>query len=438
MKNTNRKAGIIILLVTIIGGIVATNWAYNHFSTSYYEPSIILLAIFVGVPSAFIVFIICCILSGSNDKDNQHNIQNEAESKKKPEEIIQFEEEKRKSEIRGVDKYIEKLRNQNYVDELMIKVTQGSATLNQHLYSKKNDPAIAGGIATGIAGPIAGVATAVSTSIKNEQIDRINKEVSAHNEALNLDATRESNSYRNCIEQRNRKIEEMKNTIKIENICELEKFEKVEFEFLSYHITPLGNMKIKIISNVKEKFKILDSEAILDGSAKIGIYEGDKYVGEGYYCATGWEGEDFENIGFASRKLIEIVGCPINNELFKEGTEYRFKAEPIHMWLVEGKNTNYIEGENDEIVKAILKTLDEAEDCCTIDDIIYYNNELENVSYNELHKILEELSERKYLNSAKGKLGLGPYYVINSDMYDFVSINYLNKNIEIDNLELEK
>lgn len=137
-----------------------------------------------------------------------------------------------------------------------------------------------------------------------------------------------------------------------------EKSKLIKFGKIKMSKTKGLNILVQVKIYVKQNLKILDNEAILDGSFKATIYNQDnKEIGQGYFSAPGFGHSNFSKIPLVIESLKHSVNLDIYHIGFNDLTgmnflcyiknpddvkddinNYTCKIEPINLWLIEKKD----------------------------------------------------------------------------------------------------
>ena len=169
-----------------------------------------------------------------------------------------------------------------------------------------------------------------------------------------------------------------KRLIDMENISE--KLKLIKIGDIKLEKTEGLNIKVNVKIEVKEKIKILNSKAILDGSFKATIYNKDKKkIGEGYFSAPGFGRDSFD----PDAKIYVD-----NNEIYPHASSYRYDFQ----YSKTEWNSHY-----DEIRYVGFNHLTDMDFLCYIksindleDDISTYTCQIEPVSLWIIEKLKDE------------------------------------------------
>ena len=257
---------------------------------------------------------------------------------------ITYMKQKEKSNIVGIIKYIDLDDLCEYVDR---KEKSSDELFNSALNyisktsyyrptSTSSDWAILGGIADGLAGPAAGLAVANDIQSRNqnakfdiEKARQENNKISDASLAIHNAQQKEISSLKKIIRTFKTKLFDDEHTDLY--------FDYLSCDVLSYDLLQGGYLKMFPKIEFKQKPKLNDIDIIIDGSIKIEIYDNDELVGDGYFCANGFDCEDeyhykagFNNLG----KNVSIIGKFFDNKYIPNG-ELNFKFVPINLWMIE-------------------------------------------------------------------------------------------------------
>lgn len=250
------------------------------------------------------------------------------------------------AQIIGKDKYLQSfyrelndINRQKGVNQALQILNDGKKALRPTYH----DPAIAGGLMDGLFGTGAGIYTAM-----NAQNSNIESQI-AHQQRQLECAVRDSEIRR---EQGRLSIEEDKLMRKykyreiVDKLVDYSnpevKFKMLDFSKLKCEVTDYKNIVVTGEVKLKCQLKILNSDAALDGSLLIRVFNSKKeQIGVGYYCAGGFGETNLKTVGFNdtlehhnSRKINTM--CYIENtSLVDKNETYSAQAEPYHLWLIE-------------------------------------------------------------------------------------------------------
>ena len=206
---------------------------------------------------------------------------------------VKYKENKEKSKIIGIAKYISLSRLEEQIDfheyssERLCNALNEYGALLTQAKATKMDWAIAGGIANGIAGPAAGLAIASDVQKNNEMSKQLAEKTRQNGQEL-MKLSHEFNVINN------REIEGLYGIAEIFNdvLCDIAHtdifFDYLSCQVKSYKINEAGYLEINTDIKLKKDAKFNDIPIIIDGSIKIEIYEGNKLVGDAYICAKGF------------------------------------------------------------------------------------------------------------------------------------------------------
>jgi len=259
-------------------------------------------------------------------------------------EIEEYNKEKELTVIKGKTKYTAHLEKDIEYGKKAIELSYQAEKIglsNMNARAQKSDWAILGGMANGLAGPAAGMATAIDIQNKNLKAEENARKVRE-------DGTRIYNNAKDI--QRNLPAALVLEQSVVDNINEKlyddknieEKIKLIEFGEFKLKATKGLNIEAKAKIKVDSKIKLLDSDAILDGSLRFVIKNhNDEEIGDGYFSAPGFNETDFENglVGFNDLSNIKFI-CHIKNienikSLIEETEKYICIVEPINLWIIE-------------------------------------------------------------------------------------------------------
>ena len=97
-----------------------------------------------------------------------------------------------------------------------------------------------------------------------------------------------------------------------------------------------GNIEVSGKVTINKELKILDSEAILDGSLKVIVYnQDDKEVAHGYYSAPGFDETDLDKIGFDKVESFNVLCKADDYEEIDLDGEYYCEIQANRLWVIE-------------------------------------------------------------------------------------------------------
>lgn len=117
-----------------------------------------------------------------------------------------------------------------------------------------------------------------------------------------------------------------------------EKFSHLEFSELKCLVLKSKNVRVSGFVKLKENLQLLGTDALLDGSIKISILDEDNNeLGFGYYSTGSFDAKGaLIQSGFTLYEKRFSAICIINDyDKISEDVEYKFKIEPVNMWLIE-------------------------------------------------------------------------------------------------------
>ena len=186
---------------------------------------------------------------------------------------------------RGRNKRIRICRDKIAEQERIINACElersGKAAGASSLMQKEKSWGTAGGIASGIAGPAAGIVAAASTQQQNMQIREYNQAVAGL--AFMMDKQLADREY-DAKKEKERWEEKLKKVetalVEMLDECELMKYLDISVKKQSLSETGAGRVCLSI-SYKKPLLIYEDAEAVVDGSIKVLLKDGEKTVGEG-------------------------------------------------------------------------------------------------------------------------------------------------------------
>lgn len=117
-----------------------------------------------------------------------------------------------------------------------------------------------------------------------------------------------------------------------------EKFSHLEFSELKCLVLKSKNVRVSGFVRLKENLQLLGTDALLDGSIKVIILDkDDNELGFGYYSTGSFDAKGaLIQSGFTLYEKRFSAICIINDyDKISEDIEYKFKIEPVNMWLIE-------------------------------------------------------------------------------------------------------
>lgn len=114
------------------------------------------------------------------------------------------------------------------------------------------------------------------------------------------------------------------------------KFRLLKFADVKCTVLESGNIEVSGKVTVNKELKILDSEAILDGSLKVIVYnQDDKEVAHGYYSAPGFDETDLDKIGFDKVESFNVLCKADDYEEIDLDGEYYCEIQANRLWVIE-------------------------------------------------------------------------------------------------------
>ena len=284
------------------------------------------------------------------DRENEKKLKwnNEKVSKARENDLKVFEETKRIADIVGKDKYIYSLKNDLEYGYKALELSEQAKKIglsNMNVKANKSDWAIWGGMANGIAGPAAGIATAMDIQRKNIEAEKNIQYVRESGKNLYNEAKKVQRDLPKALENEELMKKYLEDRLFDDRYPE-EKMNYLKISNVEYFITEGRNFNIKAKYKCNKDITLIDSEAILDGSLKIEVYDIDNcLVATGYYVAPGIEkfdlnykgndGFDLNSSGFMKNGEINSICISDNYKEVDEDIEYRIEVKPYHLWIIE-------------------------------------------------------------------------------------------------------
>lgn len=250
------------------------------------------------------------------------------------------------AQIIGKDKYLQRFYKELNEINRQKGINQAQQILNDSIKLLRptyHDPAIAGGLMDGLFGTGAGVYTAMNVQNSNVQSQMAHQQRQL--ECAVKDSEIRQAQGRLRIEEDNlmRKYKYRQIVDKLVDCSNPEvKFKMLDISKLKCEVTDYKNIVVTGEVKLKCQLKILNSDAALDGSLLIKVFNSKKeIVGVGYYCAGGFGETNLKTVGFNdtlenrnSRKINTM--CYIENtNLVNKNETYSAIAEPYRLWLIE-------------------------------------------------------------------------------------------------------
>ena len=228
---------------------------------------------------------------------------------------------------RGRNKRIRICRDKIAEQERIINACElersGNAAGASTMMQKEKSWGTAGGIASGIAGPAAGIVAAAGTQQQNMKIREYNQAVAGL--AFMMDKQIADREYvakkeKESWEERLKKVE----TALVEMLDESELMKYLDISFIEQSLSETGAGRVRLSISYKMPLLIYeDAEAVVDGSIKVLLKDGEKTVGEGLLVFP------FEGAGGVFR--TEVVCEP--KETIPESFTVSFM--PNALWAIE-------------------------------------------------------------------------------------------------------
>ena len=277
----------------------------------------------------------------NEEEAKQKRRDREVQREKERQWALAFKDSIVKSKIVGTDKYInghdEKIKMLEARAKLGVTISNYGSAM-QSTTAQKQDWAIAGGIASGLAGAGAGVATALDVQRKNIEAEIEAKNIREQGRyisgladsdvitSFSGDAKRELNYILHGIDA-------MKNKL-VDTSATEDKFKYLDVTVTDNRVLSEYYMEFELKHSVDSDLKIVNSNAILDGSVKIVLSNDGEIIGEGVYCAPGFGELDISKIGFNVDKVGYVI-CKCNKNMYNTYNNLVYRVEPIKLWTIE-------------------------------------------------------------------------------------------------------
>lgn len=259
-----------------------------------------------------------------------------------------YNEAKRSADIVGKDKYTYSLKKDLEYGYKALELSEKAEKIgltDMNAKARKSDWAIWGGMANGIAGPAAGIATAIDIQRKNIEAEKNILHVRESGKNLYKEAKKVQRDLPKALENEELMKKYFEDRL-IDDRNPDEKMNNLMITNIEYFITAGRNFNIKAKYKCNKDITLVDSEAILDGSLKIEVYDiEDSMVASGYYVApgiekfdlnyTGNDGFDLNSSGFEKNGEINCICISNNYRDVDEDIEYKVIIKPFHLWIIE-------------------------------------------------------------------------------------------------------
>lgn len=99
-------------------------------------------------------------------------------------------------------------------------------------------------------------------------------------------------------------------------------------------------MTIKMDIRYKTTPEINGVPVIIDGSLHIDVMDGEKVVGEAYFCAPGFDETNLKKVGFvpnirnSKTNTYTIIAVPIFAD-FDKDKKFKIRITPVNVWMIE-------------------------------------------------------------------------------------------------------
>ena len=266
-------------------------------------------------------------------KIKQKNGLSDKLKKKRIQKQVEYGEEKDKTKIVGIEKYIAKAIEEQRKAEGNAAAQDLIAKMSTPLKPVTHDSAIVGGLVSGVAGSVVGVAAAAKTEASNAAARASYAEAEARSYQIKATAyakqnqyLRDAKTYENEVQQIQSKLCDTNNTKKY--------FDYLNCSIGNYSVEDDGSMSIFVNTSFSKEPKIGEMAVAIDGSLHILVLKEGRIVGDGYLCAEGFNNTYLKSVGFKDNKQYSVIGLPMQGE-FDAKEKYDFKVEPINIWVIE-------------------------------------------------------------------------------------------------------
>ena len=302
-----------------------------------------------------------------------------------------YNQETEKSKVWGKDKYIKTLKEDLVQIEAAVNSSKGSITNAQSMQTytaRTKDPTTSAAWYSAVAGTAAGLAEASKVMESNRRAEE--------NAAYIRKAAYEIEGFER--QELSRLLDQktdIKDAIKriedklIDDSDPYEKLSLITLHNSSFSYTEGGNINAALEISVKAK-KLLDNDAILDGSLRIDLQNANGTIAaSGIYNAPG-HGECFlNNVGFNRIRKINVVCLP--TEQYSANIDFanlKVVLVPLHLWLIEGKQ--YSRKSEESAIETYLKN----HGWSYISDIKRFVPELQETPLSEVGEILQSMHNK--------------------------------------------
>lgn len=245
------------------------------------------------------------------------------------------------AKIIGKDKYLSNKKE-------LYRQTVGAIDLCKSILNSKNptapiqhDSAIVGGLMEGLFGTGAGIYAAANIHNSNVESQIAYQKRLEQLSQSKASASQGLSEFTSLEQELRQQIEEIENKLLDDSNIE-EKYKMLSVTKLKCKVTDFKNIEVTGEVKLKSQPKLLDSDAALDGSLLIKVFNSKKeIVGVGYYCAGGFGETNLKTVGFndtlENKNSLKIYTmCYIENtSLVNKNETYTAKAEPYRLWLIE-------------------------------------------------------------------------------------------------------
>jgi len=276
----------------------------------------------------------------------------------------------------GKDKYLSVLNDriegldamQKLANIMSDSYTSGA---RQATNTKKSDPYILGGMAQGIAGPAAGIMIASQVERENREREARGKEIAAASMENAKEWRMKAHEYSSPLYYLKSVRDKFDAALIVKDIEKAKS--KISISDVEYEILQSKNFLVKFILKT-EDVKLLDKDALIDGSIKVNVLDEDNnLVSEGYYSAKNISINNNQEIdmsyGFDGLNFPRVYCKTLDYSNVKENSKYRVEIEYINLWIVEDLEKSYARQERNKVnrlANAELERFSSLDDTITV------------------------------------------------------------------------
>ena len=208
------------------------------------------------------------------------------------------------------------------------EVLDSAVSTYNTLKQREGDWATAGGIASGIAGGAAGVAVAMDVQMRNAEIRLQNSQLqSSINSLAGLSYQQNIQKQVEVTEELEfwQKLADQSKELLVEELPDVDLIEKIAPVVTEQKQSKTGAVKLKVQIKPAANLKIYDTvNAIVDGSIKAVLWDGETKVGHAYLVLP-YNGATYTT-------TLEGICC---SDTLKPNKKYKVTFEAHHLWGIE-------------------------------------------------------------------------------------------------------